>query len=78
MNLNGSLQSHLNPKLVKPMANSIKQMYECTDEEMQSDAKYIITEMAGEAELFGEYTPHFLEEFANGRMPELTGWIFCI
>lgn len=55
------------------MANSIKQMYECDDEEMQKDAEDIITEMAGEAELFGEYTPHFLEEFVNGKLPSLIG-----
>ena len=59
------------PHLVKPMINAIKELYECGDETLQRDAGYIMTAMAGEPDLTGDYTGRFLELFLNGKMPQL-------
>jgi len=56
---------------VKPMIASIKELYECGDEVLQRDAGYIMTAMAGEPELTGDYTQQFLEKFLNGKLPAL-------
>ena len=53
------------------MINSIKELYECGDEILQRDAGYIMTAMAGEPELTGDYTQQFLEQFLNGKLPSL-------
>jgi len=57
---------------VKPMITSMKELYECGDEDLQRVAGQIMTAMAGEPELTGDYTQQFLEKFLNGKLPALT------
>jgi hypothetical protein len=54
------------------MIVKIKELYECGDEELQRDAAYIMSAMAGEPELTGDYTDTFLDNFVNGKMPDLS------
>ena len=53
------------------MIKSIKKLYECEDEVLQKDAGFIMTAMAGEPELTGDYTQHFLTKFLDGKLPML-------
>ena len=64
-------QGSTTPHLVKPMIKSIKELYECGDEVLQRDAGYIMTAMAGEPELTGDFTQHFLNKFLDGKLPTL-------
>ena len=49
------------------MIDKIKELYECGDETLQQRANYIMTAMAGEPDLTGDYMEHFLEQFLNGK-----------
>jgi len=53
------------------MISSIKELYENGDETLQRDAGYIMTAMAAEVDLTGDYTESFLENFVDGQMPNL-------
>jgi len=59
------------PHLVRPMIGGIKELYENGDETLQRDAGYIMTAMAAEPDLTGDYTDSFLENFMAGKMPNL-------
>jgi len=59
--------------LVRPMIGDIKELYETGDEILQRDAGYIMTAMAAEVDLTGDYTQTFLEQFVAGKMPHLMG-----
>jgi len=58
-------------ELVRPMIGGIKELYENGDEILQRDAGYIMTAMAAEPDLTGDYTQRFLENFVAGKMPSL-------
>ena len=53
------------------MIGGIKQLYESGDETLERDAGYVMTAMAAEPELTGDYTDSFLESFIAGKMPNL-------
>jgi len=53
------------------MIGGIKELYESGDETLQRDAEYIMTAMAAEVDLTGDYTETFLEQFIAGKMPNL-------
>jgi len=53
------------------MISGIKELYESGDETLQRDAGYIMTAMAAETDLTGDYTDRFLENFIAGKMPNL-------
>ena len=59
------------PHLVHPMIDGIRELYENGDETLQSDAGDILTAMAAELDLTGDYTQTFLENFIAGKMPNL-------
>jgi len=66
-NCQGMTSAHL----VRPMVNGIKELYESGDEDLQRDAGYILTAMAAEVDLTGEYTDTFLQQYIAGKMPNL-------
>jgi len=53
------------------MIGGIKELYESGEETLQRDAEYVVTAMAAEPELTGDYTETFLENFVAGKMPNL-------
>jgi len=58
-------------QLVRPMIDGIKELYESGEETLQRDAGYVMTAMAAETELTGDYTENFLEDFIAGKLPNL-------
>ena len=66
-----NFQGMTSPQLVGPMIGGIKELYESGDETLQRDAEYIMTAMAAEVDLTGDYTETFLEQFIAGKMPNL-------
>jgi hypothetical protein len=53
------------------MLDNIKQLYQCEDETLHRDARYILSAMATELELTGDFTDRFLDDYIQGKMPEL-------
>lgn len=65
------LQGTTSAHLVRPMIGGIKELYENGEEILQRDAGYIMTAMAAEPDLTGDYTDTFIKSFLAGKMPNL-------
>ena len=58
------LQSRDNPKILKPMIEDVKELWECGDEIMERDANNIMTMLTGEsAKLLGDTTGALIDKY---------------
>jgi len=69
--LTGAVQGMTSAHLVRPLIHGVKELYENGDETLQRDAGYVMTAMAAEPDLTGDYTETFLDSFVAGKMPNL-------
>jgi len=58
------------------MMPAIKELWECGDSTLQRDANYIMTAMAGQADMTGDSTDALLEKFFKTKDIQIAGEYF--
>ena len=58
---------------MKPCIDTVKELLECGDDDLERDANNIITAVAGNMELAGDQTDAILDRYFSGTEPSLIG-----
>ena len=66
-------QHNTQTELLKPCIDTVKELLECGDDDLERDANNIITAVAGNMELAGDQTDAILDRYFSGSKPSLIG-----
>ena len=63
-------------KVIKPAMPTIKQLWECDDEDLQERANSVMTSLGAQSgDILGDDIDTLIEQYINGEQPMLAGMI---